>query len=281
LDGVRLHVVVRGATQPTVVIITGGGEPACIVAPLQERIARFATVFAYDRPGLGWSDAVRAPLSFEDQARWLKRALAAAGQAGPYVLVAASLGGLIARAYARAFPDDVAAMVLVDAAEEEHIFQRLDVLNSAARKQLFVVRLLAATGLLGAVVRRSLPAGAPAEVRAQMHANLSRWSHWQAAAREVAGYALTPLEQRAAGGFGALNIPLTVIAHGRPFRGSNAALERGWREAQERLAALAPQARLVIAESASHSIAQEDPDLVAAEVQRLVAQFQPNRGQVK
>jgi len=108
VDGRRIHIVVRGSTKPTGVTVSGGGEPASFVAPLRERIARFATALAYDRPGLGWSEAFPAALSFDDQARLLRRALDSAGEAGPYVLVAASLGGLIARAFARAFPNDLA-----------------------------------------------------------------------------------------------------------------------------------------------------------------------------
>ena len=44
--------------------------------------------------------------------------LTAANEAGPYVLVGASWGGLIAKLYAATYPDQVAGLVLVDGATE-------------------------------------------------------------------------------------------------------------------------------------------------------------------
>jgi pimeloyl-ACP methyl ester carboxylesterase len=44
--------------------------------------------------------------------------LTAAGEAGPYVPVAHSYGGLIGRLYASTYPDDVSGLVLVDALSE-------------------------------------------------------------------------------------------------------------------------------------------------------------------
>lgn len=272
VEGRRIHVVARGAARPTVVIVTGGGEPASLAAALQERIAPLARAWAYDRPGLGWSDPAPHPLSFPDQARWLHNALACSGEKAPYVVVAASFGGLVARAFAAAYPHEVAGVVLVDAVEEEHIFPRLERLLSATRKQLVLTRLLTATGLMGAVVRRSVGRALPSDARRQLQATLTKWPHWKAAAAEVMAYSLTPPPQRIAAGFGRLPVPLTVVAHGRPLTGPNATLEEGWRQGQERLAALSEQARFVVAETSGHAILQEAPDLVVAEVTHLVDQ---------
>ena len=88
--------------------------------------------------------------------------------------------------------------------------------------------------------------------------------------QEADAYSMTPSERRAAHGFGTLgDLPLTIIAHGKPFRGPHARLEAGWREGQHRLAALSSRSRFVIAEHCGHTIAQEDPDLVADEVRRI------------
>ena len=44
--------------------------------------------------------------------------LTAAGETGPYVLVAHSYGGLIGRLYASTYPDEISGLVLVDALSE-------------------------------------------------------------------------------------------------------------------------------------------------------------------
>jgi pimeloyl-ACP methyl ester carboxylesterase len=63
-------------------------------------------------------------------------------------------------------------------------------------------------------------------------------------------------------------LPLTVIAHGKPF--PDAAIEDGWDAAQERLAALSSRGRLVVATGDGHNIAGENPALVADEVRRML-----------
>jgi len=266
----RLQLIAKGDGRPTVVLITGGGEPAGFLAPVQDRVAAFARVCAYDRAGFGWSDPAPAPLSFSEHARDLHELLARAGETGPFVLVAESLGGLIARAFARDYPADVAGLLLLDAAEEQQVFGNLDRLHAAGKAQLRLISALSFLGLLRFAVGRILPKAYSPEMRRQLAAVMSRAAQWRAVAWEVQAYDLTPMDERHAGGFGSIAAPLTVIAHGRPFRGAQASLEEGWRAGQERLAALSPQSRFVVAERAGHAIAQEQPDLVANEIRALI-----------
>ena len=66
-------------------------------------VAKFARVCAYDRPGTpvgekpSRSDPVREPTTAEDAVADLHALLSAANEAGPYVLVGHSYGGLIVR----------------------------------------------------------------------------------------------------------------------------------------------------------------------------------------
>ncbi len=129
--GRKLYLECRGEGSPTVVLIGGlrasaedwsmTGKPSLAVFPA---VAKFTKVCAYDRPGTpvgenpSRSDPSPQPTTAADAVADLHALLSAAGESAPYVLVAHSYGGLIARLYAATYPDDVAGLVLVDALSE-------------------------------------------------------------------------------------------------------------------------------------------------------------------
>ena len=61
------------------------------------------------------------PRTVREMAKELKALLDASGDKGPYILVAASLGGPIIRMYTGRYPNDVSGMVLVDASHEDQV----------------------------------------------------------------------------------------------------------------------------------------------------------------
>lgn len=71
----------------------------------------------YDRPGLGSSPPRQGSEDTDagKHAKELHALLAAAGEPGPYLLIAHSYAGLIARAFAASYPTDVNGMLLIDA----------------------------------------------------------------------------------------------------------------------------------------------------------------------
>lgn len=80
-----------------------------------ELLAADATVFAYNRPGYGNSEAATTPRDGRTIVEELRALLRHKGLKPPYVLVGHSLGGLYVQLFARAYPDEVKALVLVDA----------------------------------------------------------------------------------------------------------------------------------------------------------------------
>jgi pimeloyl-ACP methyl ester carboxylesterase len=89
------------------------------------RVARFTRVCAYDRPGTTFisggpslSTPVPQPTTARAGVADLSAVLAAAHEPGPYVVVGASWGGMIANLYARTNPTTVSGLVFVDAASE-------------------------------------------------------------------------------------------------------------------------------------------------------------------
>jgi pimeloyl-ACP methyl ester carboxylesterase len=79
-----------------------------------EQLALDATVFAYNRPGYGDSEAAATPRDGRTIVEELRAVLRHKGLKPPYVLVGHSLGGLYMQLFARTYPDEVKGLVLVD-----------------------------------------------------------------------------------------------------------------------------------------------------------------------
>ena len=125
-DGHRLAIRCIGEGSPAVVL-----EPGTDSAGLEDFQRAFVSLFAaqhqtcvYDRAGttttssceskLCSDDPVAPARNLDDLVADLDALLTAAGVNGPYVLVGASGGGLIAVQYAKTHPDAVAALALLD-----------------------------------------------------------------------------------------------------------------------------------------------------------------------
>ncbi|MFJ9371667.1 alpha/beta fold hydrolase [Nocardia sp. NPDC101769] len=107
-----------GTGGPPVVFLAGGGMSGLYYWKVHDLVAEFTTSVIYDRLGLGWSDTVDLPRSGTQVTDDLHELLHVAGVPGPRVLVAHSLGGLYARLYAKRFPGEVTALVLLDPTHE-------------------------------------------------------------------------------------------------------------------------------------------------------------------
>ena len=77
-------------------------------------ISKDTTAFAYNRPGYGKSDPVATPRDGAHIVDELRSLLRSTGLNPPYVLVGHSLGGLYMQLFARRYPDEVTALILVD-----------------------------------------------------------------------------------------------------------------------------------------------------------------------
>jgi hypothetical protein len=119
-DGRELAVICWGEGSPTVVL--EAGHPSAGIQQFGTygrafvgELVGHTRVCAYDRAGNGRSDpAPDEPRDADDVVNDLHALLTTASIEGPYVLVGASFGGMIVTYYAARFPDDVAAVVLLD-----------------------------------------------------------------------------------------------------------------------------------------------------------------------
>ncbi|HEV2137114.1 MAG TPA: alpha/beta hydrolase [Terracidiphilus sp.] len=111
---VRIFVRQQGSGSPAVVFEAGVGASSLNWRHIQEAVGRSTSTFAYDRAGLGWSSARQSARTPSVVASELHDLLRRAGIQPPLVLVGHSFGGLVMRRYALRYPDEVAAVVLVD-----------------------------------------------------------------------------------------------------------------------------------------------------------------------
>lgn len=103
---------VEGTTP--VILENGLGATLDWWAKVYPSLAAETTVFAYNRPGYGRSSPPVTPRDGEHVMEELRELLRSQGVQPPYVLVGHSLGGLYLQWYARRYPDEVQALVLVD-----------------------------------------------------------------------------------------------------------------------------------------------------------------------
>jgi pimeloyl-ACP methyl ester carboxylesterase len=126
IGGYALAYQCEGAGSPTVILEAGytASGIGTFGQLIQREVAKTTRVCTYDRAGDGTSDARPAsvtPLTSATQAGELHALLDAIGEGGPYVYVGHSYGGMVARAFAAAYPDETVGMVLLDASSEPEV----------------------------------------------------------------------------------------------------------------------------------------------------------------
>lgn len=100
-------------------LLHGEGADADTWRPVLERLDGTVGACAYDRPGSGRSGPVPETRGWFELEDEMRRIHAALGYRPGYTLVGHSVGGLYARLFAAGRPSDVGALVLVDPAHED------------------------------------------------------------------------------------------------------------------------------------------------------------------
>ena len=118
IGGHSVYLDCRGTGSPTVVLEAGAGGGAENWGPFLDEAAALTRTCAWDRPGLGRSASIGLH-SGADTASDLHSALAAAGETGPFIVVAHSFGGMYARLFASTAPGSVVAFLMLDIYEPD------------------------------------------------------------------------------------------------------------------------------------------------------------------
>ncbi len=255
IGGHRLHLWCVGNGEPAVVLEAGLGGSSVDWGFVQPDVARFTRVCSYDRAGMGYSDPGPSPRTADRMARELAQLLDRGGINGPVVLVAASLGGFVARVFASEHDGRAGALLLLDASHED---QEHEIPQMAP-----FVPLLSSFGILRlAGISFGLPAAALSpSVRQFADATRFRSAGHRMAADEILHVRESAAQVR--GTRRTLAIPVIVVTAGR---GSDA----DWRRLQGDQAALSPRPCQVIAERAGHAIPVEAPEVVVSAIHTVV-----------
>jgi pimeloyl-ACP methyl ester carboxylesterase len=278
IGGRRLHLLCAGTiSEHSVIIEAGSGNDVTLWQGIVGRVSRFTRVCAYDRAGLGWSDPVSGPRSFDDRARDLHSLLQRAAIAGPYILVGHSYGGYVVRRFTALYPQSVSGIVLIDSPDEAWSFAPEGLLDAQTiGAQAWWRGLAAKFGLLRLGItlfpdRFDPLKGVPDEARGEQMALYLRSSRHFAIADEMAAYKTVPTEERGPYGFGRLgDTPLVVVSRGLndPVTGDQVYPE--WEEAQKRLAALSTNSVHIVAAGSGHMIQFTEPGVIVNAILRLL-----------
>jgi pimeloyl-ACP methyl ester carboxylesterase len=288
VGGFRLHFHAMGApARPTVVLDAALAGTAISWCRVQPEVARFARVCAYDRAGLGWSEAGPLPRTAGRLAGELHTLLERAGEVPPYLLVGHSFGGLVLRVFAARWPEKTAALVLIDPAHPEDWVhpapKEQALLDRGARlcrqgsrlARMGVARVVAGLAGLGALrpawaLVTAVTGGAltvrdegilapmwklPVEARRPLRRFWTQSKFFDALGSQIAAMPVSAADVLSAAPSGYGDLPLVTISSTDPG-------EHRLRQ-QEALARLSTRGRHLVASASGHWIPLDQPELVA------------------
>ena len=224
VNGRQVEIATAGSGgTATVVFESGLGEDWTNWDEVASKVSKHTRVFAYSRPGFGVSDPTTTPRNPRTIVEELRALLAYEGYTAPYVLVGHSTGGAYMELFAKAHPDEVVGVVLVDP-------RHRDFLATCEAAQLD-------------------NCGLP-EPLLKLQAT--------AAIAEYRAFTLASEEIRAAGSFA--SYPVRVLtATDHPV---SAAREQFWEAMNASLAAEATNGEQILVRGAGHYIQSDRPDVV-------------------
>ncbi len=303
VDGVRrLNLYCVGSGSPTIVLDAGSGNSMATWRHVQAEIGETTRACAYDRAGLGFSDAAQRPSDLTNMVDDLHRLVAATPISTPFVYVGHSLAGAIGLLYVATYPEDIAGAVMVEPAFAGEVAaleaplppDKRGAIASAFRRGVAFDDACLALARQGALVS---PATSQARACVDVSGNPDRLDEvlrraaaaqqtlprvWEAQKSELAGFTPTANQpdvdtrelDAAHPAFGSK--PLVVLSRGVEEGAPGVPpaylpqVEAAWRAGHDRIAALSTRGINTIVPGARHYVQIDRPEAVVEAVRRVV-----------
>lgn len=294
VGGHRLHLLCAGSGTPAVILDAALGASSLSWSLVLPGIARVTRACAYDRAGMGWSDAGPLPRTAARLAAELRELLRVGDVSPPYILVGHSFGGLVTRLFASRYPGDTAGLILLEPAHPEHWAEPSDAdrrliergtrlcRHGVVAARLGIARVVSVLVGLGALApARALVALAsrgglgredegilapmwklPPEARRTLRKVWTEPKFFEALGSQIESICASAAEVHAATRAGHGDLPLVTISS------ASASQNRLRRDAG--LAQLSSRGRHILSPSSGHWIPLDDPAVVIATVREMV-----------
>jgi pimeloyl-ACP methyl ester carboxylesterase len=242
-----------GSGKPTVVVDIGIGETYNSWKQIIDSISTHTRVVAYDRAGYGQSEPGPFPRNCRQEVFELRNLLEQAHEEPPYVLVGHSLGGLNAQYFANQFPKLVGGLVLLDPPPLQWITGKADFpeLDTMAHQQT--------QSFLSMAESASKSPDAADKAKAALFRTIAS-EH-----KEMFGSSAQQVDSIKSFS----NLPLTVIAAGKPnpaFGASAERFQRFWIDESKAITLRSTRGRFVLIEQSTHHIHRDFPQKVISEI---------------
>ena len=284
VSGRRMHLYCTGSGSPTLLLEAGLGDDWLSWRKVQPALSSLTRVCSYDRAGFGWSESQVTTRDSDHIIQELHALLSVAEISGPMVLIGHSAGGLHIRKYLTKYPTDVVGLVFVDASTPEQIDQLPAEMNQPQNLRwaevetlLGIPRLRGRCGYhewtgLGIVDSDSQA------LAAWLRADDCSVSVLSATGQEYAGFKASGQEVAGTGPFGSL--PVLIFSEDAAVTPSywteyyplslHPVFAKTWNSLQEGLKKLSTRSQRIVARGSSHYVQVDRPDVVIAEVEKLV-----------
>jgi len=288
----ELEVNLKGEHGTPIVIMTGMGCSFEEWHEVTEKLSAMNRVILYHRPGIGRSEQSQGERNTEATVRDLKELLHILRIDEPVILLGHSYGGLCAQHFAKRYPSDAAALVLVDSTS--HDLERLDtldlpIMNEGASDEEWLKQCEAyAEQTESALMRRIQTVltpnqlKLPSDVQAELIQFFQRPNLYKTMIDEVKNWHADARFIKQLGNLGVM--PLYVIGRDADHEVEQGMLngfpeselrllEATWHQLIREQTMLSTTSKLVIAEQASHAIHLDRPDVIIAVVEEHIDQM--------